>query len=73
MKIKDELIAIIDRHALAPKQETPIAGLTIFKPRHFRRKAFTRRAFASFFKGARRFRLAAIRSTSMTPSILLPL
>ena len=31
MKIKDELIAIIDRHALAPKQETPIAGLTIFK------------------------------------------
>jgi len=31
LKIKDELVAIIDRHAFAPKQETPIAGLSIFK------------------------------------------
>jgi len=31
LRIKDELIAIIDRHALTPKQETPVTGLTIFK------------------------------------------
>ncbi|MFP3547424.1 AraC family transcriptional regulator [Rhizobium sp. SIMBA_035] len=31
MKIKDELIAIIERHASIPRQETSITGLTIFK------------------------------------------
>ena len=31
MSIKEELVAIIDRHAAAPKQKTPIAGLSIFK------------------------------------------
>ncbi len=31
MRIKEELIAIIDRHAAAPRQKTPIAGLSIFK------------------------------------------